>query len=113
MDRQCDCSSFNSRDPVALETRVTPLGVPATEPEKTQYHREQYPKVQETVRHLLEGEPVVRTFDVHTYVGQKIAAGKAAQTSYKSRKARSPRAFSFGRTPGISVSANLRIMVQI
>jgi heme-degrading monooxygenase HmoA len=43
-----------------------------------QYHREQYPKVQETVRHLLEAEPVVRTFDVHTYVGQKIAAGKAA-----------------------------------
>jgi hypothetical protein len=41
---------------------------------------------------------VVRTFDVHTYVGQKIAAGKAAQRSYKSRKARSPRAFSFGRT---------------
>jgi len=47
---------------------------------------------------LLEGEPVVRTFDVHTYVGQKIAAGKAAQRSYKSRKARFPRAFSFGRT---------------
>jgi hypothetical protein len=43
-----------------------------------QYHREQYPKVQETVRHLLEAEPVVRTFDVHTYVGQKIAASKAA-----------------------------------
>jgi quinol monooxygenase YgiN len=42
-----------------------------------QYHREQYPQVQETVRHLLEADPVIRTFDVHTYVCQKIA-GKAA-----------------------------------
>jgi heme-degrading monooxygenase HmoA len=42
------------------------------------YHREQFPKIQDSVRQLLEGEPVVRTFDVNTYVGQKIAAGKAA-----------------------------------
>jgi quinol monooxygenase YgiN len=43
-----------------------------------QYHREQFPKIQDSVRHLLEGEPQVRTFNVHTYVGQKIVAEKAA-----------------------------------
>jgi heme-degrading monooxygenase HmoA len=43
-----------------------------------QYHREQFPKIQDSVRHLLEGEPQVRTFNVHTYVGQKIVAEKAS-----------------------------------
>lgn len=42
------------------------------------YHREQFKNVQETVRHLLEGEPHIRTFDVHTSTGHKITAGKAA-----------------------------------
>jgi quinol monooxygenase YgiN len=42
------------------------------------YHREQFPNIQNSVRHLLEAEPLVRTFNVHTYVGQKIAAEKAA-----------------------------------
>ena len=42
------------------------------------YHREQFAKIQESVRHLLEGEPLVRTFNVETYIGQKIAAHKAA-----------------------------------
>jgi hypothetical protein len=37
------------------------------------YHREQFPNIQNSVRHLLEAEPLVRTFNVHTYVGQKIA----------------------------------------
>ena len=42
------------------------------------YNREQFPTIQDSVRHLLESEPVVRTFNVHTYIGQKIAAHKAA-----------------------------------
>jgi quinol monooxygenase YgiN len=42
------------------------------------YHREQFPNIQNSVRHLLEAEPLVRTFNVHTYVGQKIDAEKAA-----------------------------------
>jgi quinol monooxygenase YgiN len=42
------------------------------------YHREHFPQVQDSVRHLLDGEPLVRTFNVETYVGQKIAAHKAA-----------------------------------
>jgi len=42
------------------------------------YRREQFPKIHDSVRHLLEGEPVVRTFNMVPYSGQKIAAGKAA-----------------------------------
>jgi len=42
------------------------------------YHREQFPQIQESVRHLLEGEPLVHTFNVEPYIGQKIAAHKAA-----------------------------------
>jgi heme-degrading monooxygenase HmoA len=42
------------------------------------YHREQFAKIQESVRHLLVGEPLVRTFNVETYFGKKIAAHKAA-----------------------------------
>ena len=42
------------------------------------YHREHFPQVQDSVRHLLDGEPSVRTFNVETYIGQKIAAHKAA-----------------------------------
>src|ERR1700719_2983210 len=42
------------------------------------YHREQFPKIQDSVRHLLEADPLIRTFNVHTYVGQKIAAEKVA-----------------------------------
>ena len=42
------------------------------------YHREQFTTIKDSVRHLLEAEPVVRTFDVQTYVGQMVAKHKAA-----------------------------------
>jgi heme-degrading monooxygenase HmoA len=42
------------------------------------YHREQFPKIQDAIRHLLNGEPVVRTFNVLSYVGKKIGVRKAA-----------------------------------
>jgi quinol monooxygenase YgiN len=42
------------------------------------YHEEAYPKVNEILSPLLEGAPVVRTFNVHTSTTHKIAAGKAA-----------------------------------
>jgi hypothetical protein len=42
------------------------------------YQREQYQKIHDTVRHLLETEPEIRTFDVHTSTTHKIAASKAA-----------------------------------
>jgi hypothetical protein len=43
-----------------------------------QYHRAEYQKVHETIRPLLESEPVIRTFNVHSSTIHKIAAGKAA-----------------------------------
>jgi quinol monooxygenase YgiN len=42
------------------------------------YHREQYPKINEILKPLLETEPVIRTFDVHTSTTHRITAGKAA-----------------------------------
>ena len=42
------------------------------------YHREQYPAIHEMVRHLLETEPVIRTFNVDSSTTHRIAAGKAA-----------------------------------
>src|SRR5947199_10420494 len=30
-----------------------------------QYHREQYPQIHETLLHLVDSEPMIRTFDVH------------------------------------------------
>jgi len=43
-----------------------------------QYHREQYPKIHENLRHLLDAEPMIRTFDVHSSITHKVAADKAA-----------------------------------
>jgi quinol monooxygenase YgiN len=42
------------------------------------YQKEQYSAVQEMIWHLLEAEPVVRTFNVDSSTQHKIAAGKAA-----------------------------------
>ena len=42
------------------------------------YNREQYPAVHEMVRHLLETEPAIRTFNVDSSTTHKIAASKAA-----------------------------------
>lgn len=43
-----------------------------------EYQREQYQKIHDTVRHLLEAEADIRTFDVHTSTTHKIAPSKAA-----------------------------------
>ncbi len=43
-----------------------------------EYQRNEYQKIHDTVRHLLETEPEIRTFDVHTSTTHKIAASKAA-----------------------------------
>ena len=42
------------------------------------YHREQYPKIHEMLKPLLETEPLVRTFEVHSSTTHRIVAGKAA-----------------------------------
>jgi heme-degrading monooxygenase HmoA len=42
------------------------------------YQREQYPAVHQMIRHLLDTEPLVRTFNVDVSTMHKIAAAEAA-----------------------------------
>jgi quinol monooxygenase YgiN len=42
------------------------------------YRQGQYPKIHEMLKHLLDAEPVIRTFDVNSSTTHRIAAGKAA-----------------------------------
>ncbi len=60
------------------DNRVLALSFWNTREDAEQYHRTEYSKVQEAIRPLLDAEPVIRTFDVHTSTTHKIAAGKAA-----------------------------------
>jgi heme-degrading monooxygenase HmoA len=60
------------------DNRVLSLSFWNTKKDAEEYHRVQYEKVHEMVRHLLEAEPMIRTFDVHTSTTHRIAAGKAA-----------------------------------
>jgi quinol monooxygenase YgiN len=60
------------------DNRVLAQGFWNTQEDAEQYHRTEYEKVHETIRHLLESEPVIRTFDVHSSTSLRIAAGKAA-----------------------------------
>ena len=60
------------------DNRVLGLSFWNTREDAEQYHRTDYLKVQETVRPLLDAEPVIGTFEVHTSTTHKIAAGKAA-----------------------------------
>jgi quinol monooxygenase YgiN len=60
------------------DNRVLALSLWNTRGDAEQYHRTDYTKVQETIRPLLEAEPVIRTFDVHTSTTHKIASGRAA-----------------------------------
>ena len=59
-------------------TRVLGLSFWNSKKDAERYHREQYPKIQEMLKHLLETEPVIGTFDVHTSTTHRIAQGKAA-----------------------------------
>jgi heme-degrading monooxygenase HmoA len=58
--------------------RVLALSFWNQQEDAERYQREQYQKIHDTVRDLLETEPEIRTFDVHTSIGHKIAAEKAA-----------------------------------
>ena len=60
------------------DNRVLGLSFWNTREDAEQYHRAEYPKVHEMVQHLLDAEPVIRTFDVYTSTTHRIAAGKAA-----------------------------------
>lgn len=60
------------------DNRVLSLSFWNKKDDAERYHQEQYPEVHEMLKHLLETEPVIRTFDVHTSTTHRIAAGKAA-----------------------------------
>ena len=60
------------------DNRVLGLSFWKTKEDAEQYHRAEYQKVHETLRHLLESEPVIHTFNVHVSTNQKMAVGKAA-----------------------------------
>ena len=60
------------------DNRVLSLSFWNTKEDAEQYHRAEYKKVHEMVQHLLEAEPMIHTYDVHTSTTHKIAAGKAA-----------------------------------
>jgi quinol monooxygenase YgiN len=59
-------------------TRILGLSFWNKREDAERYHREQYPKINEILRPLLETEPVIRTFDVHTSTTHRITASKAA-----------------------------------
>ena len=60
------------------DNRVLAQGFWNTQEDAEQYHRAEYQKVHEAIRHLLESDPVIRTFNVHSSTSLRIAAGKAA-----------------------------------
>ena len=59
-------------------TRVLGLSFWNSKEDAERYHQEQYPNIHEMMKHLLETEPNIRTFDVHTSTTHRIVAGKAA-----------------------------------
>ena len=59
-------------------TRILGLSFWNKREDAERYHREQYPKINEILKPLLETEPMIRTFDVHTSTTHRITAGKAA-----------------------------------
>ena len=58
--------------------RVLALSFWNTREDAERYNREQYPAVHEMVRHLLETEPAIRTFNVDASTTHKTAGSKAA-----------------------------------
>ena len=58
--------------------RVLALSFWNTREDAERYEGEQFDTVQTTVDHLLETAPVVRTFDVHTSIAQKVTVKQAA-----------------------------------
>jgi hypothetical protein len=73
IDPNADRAYLNSETPKELSVVGATTGSfhPLT-------HRAEYQKVHEAIRHLLESDPVIRTFNVHSSTNLKIAAGKTA-----------------------------------
>ena len=62
----------------AEPNRVLGLSFWNSKEDAERYHREQYPQIHETMKHLLETDPVIRTFDVQSSTTYRITARKAA-----------------------------------
>ena len=60
------------------DNRVLSLSFWNSKEDAEKYQREQYPAIHEMVRHLLEAEPVIRTFNVDSSTTHRIVLGKAA-----------------------------------
>ena len=58
--------------------RILALSLWNNKEDAERYQREQFPAIHEMVRHLLEAEPVVRTFKVDSSTTHRIVADKAA-----------------------------------
>lgn len=58
--------------------QVVGLSVWNSKEDAERYHREQYPQIHESLKHLLEAEPVIRTFDVQSSTTHRITTRKAA-----------------------------------
>ena len=58
--------------------RVLALSFWNSKEDADRYQQEQYPAIHEMVRHLLEAEPVIRTFNVDSSTTHRIVVGKAA-----------------------------------
>lgn len=58
--------------------RILALSFWKRQQDAERYNKEQYPKINELISHLLEGAPTVKTFNVDTSTTHRIAAGKAA-----------------------------------
>jgi len=62
----------------AEPNRVLGLSFWNSKEDAERYHREQYAQIHETMKHLLETDPVIRTFDVQSSTTHRITARKAA-----------------------------------
>ena len=59
------------------DNRVLARGFWNTKEDAEQYHRAEYQNVHEMLRHLLESEPVIRTFNVHSSTNVKNRRGQS------------------------------------
>ena len=62
----------------AEPNRVLGLSFWNSKEDAERYHREQYPQIHEMLKHLLETEPQIRTFDVQSSTTHRITERKAA-----------------------------------
>lgn len=62
----------------AEPNRILGLSFWDSKEDAERYNREQYPQVHDTIKHLLETEPVIRTFDVESSTTHRITARNAA-----------------------------------